>query len=130
VLMGGAIFRVPDQAPAVARSRLRSRASPENLVLRQQVIVLSRKSRSLVRPRNLDRLIFVWLYRFFSAILNAVVKPETVIRERILPSAVSCTRSITSTRVAADSVSASKRSPQAEVISNIRLTSDSLIPDS
>jgi hypothetical protein len=39
-------------------------------------------SRSRVRLRNIDRLIFVWLYRFFPAILNAitVVKPETVIR--------------------------------------------------
>jgi hypothetical protein len=68
----------------VARSRLKSRASleAENLVLRQQVIVLSRKSRSRVRLRNLDRLILVWLYRFFPSILNAftVVKPETVIR--------------------------------------------------
>ena len=65
----------------VARSRLKSRASleAENLVLRQQVIVLSRKSRSRVRLRNIDRLIFVWLYRFFPATLNAntVVKPET-----------------------------------------------------
>ena len=51
-------------------------------VLRQQVIILSRKSRSRVRLRNIDRLIFVWLYRFFPAILNAitVVKPETIIR--------------------------------------------------
>src|SRR5271170_4392524 len=68
----------------IARTRLRSRASleAENLVLRQQVIVLSRKSRSRVRLRNIDRLIFVWLYRCFPAILNAitVVKPETVIR--------------------------------------------------
>src|SRR5271155_631501 len=68
----------------VARSRLKSRASleAENLVLRQQVIVLSRKSRSRVRLRNIDRLIFVWLYRCFPSILNAitVVKPETVIR--------------------------------------------------
>jgi hypothetical protein len=68
----------------VARSRLKSRASleAENLVLRQQVIVLSRQSRSRVRLRNIDRLIFVWLYRFFPASLNAitVVKPETVIR--------------------------------------------------
>src|SRR5579864_2102877 len=66
-----------------ARSRLKSRASleAENLVLRQQVIVLSRKSR-WVRLRNIDRLIFVGLYRFFPSILNAitVVKPETVIR--------------------------------------------------
>jgi len=52
------------------------------MVLRQQVIVLSRKSRSRVRLRNIDRLIFVWLYRCFPAILSAitVVKPETVIR--------------------------------------------------
>jgi transposase InsO family protein len=68
----------------VARSRLKSRASleAENLVLRQQVIVLSRQSRSRVRLRNIDRLIFVWLYRFFPAILNTitVVKPETIIR--------------------------------------------------
>ena len=68
----------------IARSRLKSRAclEAENLVLRQQVIVLSRKSRSRVRLRNIDRLIFVWLYRFFPSILNAitVIKPETVIR--------------------------------------------------
>jgi hypothetical protein len=67
----------------VARSRLRSRArlEAENLVLRQQVIVLSRKSRSRVWLRNIDRLIFVWLYRLFPSILNAItlVKPETVI---------------------------------------------------
>jgi transposase InsO family protein len=46
------------------------------------VLVLSRKSRSRVRLQNIDRLIFVWLYRCFPAILNAitVVKPETVIR--------------------------------------------------
>jgi hypothetical protein len=68
----------------VARSRLKSRASleAENIVLRQQVIVLSRKFPSRVRLKNIDRLIFVWLYRFFPSILNAitVVKPETVIR--------------------------------------------------
>ena len=47
----------------IARSRLRSRASleAENIVLRQQVIVLSRKFPSRVRLRNIDRLIFVWL---------------------------------------------------------------------
>ena len=47
----------------IARTRLESRASleAENLVLRPQVIVLSRKSLSRVRLRNIDRLIFVWL---------------------------------------------------------------------
>jgi hypothetical protein len=51
----------------VVRSRLKSRArlAAENLVLRQQVIVLSRKSRSRVWLRNTDRLIFVWLYQLF-----------------------------------------------------------------
>ncbi len=70
--------------PLIARTRLKSRASieAENLELRQQVIVLSRKFPSRVRLRNIDRLIFVWLYRCFPAILNAitVVKPKTVIR--------------------------------------------------
>jgi len=68
----------------VVRSRLKSRArlEAENIVLRQQVIILSRKSASRVWLRNIDRLIFVWMYRLFPSILNAitVVKPETVIR--------------------------------------------------
>jgi len=68
----------------VARSRLKSgaRLAAENLVLRQRVIVLSRKSGSRVWLRNIDRLILVWLYRLFPSILDAitVVKPETVTR--------------------------------------------------
>ncbi len=45
------------------------------------MIVLSRKSGPRVWLRNTDRLIFVWMYRLFPSILNAitVVKPETVI---------------------------------------------------
>ena len=41
----------------IARTRLELRASleSENLVLRQQLIVLSRMSRSRVRLRNIDR---------------------------------------------------------------------------
>jgi hypothetical protein len=84
VLGEGAMFAYLAKLLLLARSRLRSRASleAENLVLRQQVIVLSRKSPSRARLRNIDRLIFVWLYRFFPTILNAitVVKPETIIR--------------------------------------------------
>src|SRR6266481_8145214 len=68
----------------VARSKLKSRArlEAENIVLRRQVIVLSRKARSRARLRNIDRLIFVWLCRMFPTILNAitVLKPETVIQ--------------------------------------------------
>ena len=56
----------------VVRSRLKSRArlEAEILVLRQQVIVLNRKSRFRVWLRNTDRLIFVWLYRFFLCVAN------------------------------------------------------------
>jgi len=54
----------------VARSHLKSRArlEAENIVLRQQVIVLSRKSPSRVWLRNIDRLIFVWIYRRFPCV--------------------------------------------------------------
>ncbi len=49
----------------VIRSRLRSRArlEAENLVPRQQVIILNRKPGSRVWPRNNDRLIFIWMHR-------------------------------------------------------------------
>jgi hypothetical protein len=55
---------------------------PKNILLRQQVIVLNRRSPKRVFLRNIDRLIFVALYRIFPSILDAVVvvKPETVIR--------------------------------------------------
>ena len=75
------MFALLTKLVLVTRSRLKSRASleAETLVLRQQVIVLSRKSPSRVLLRNIDRLIFVWLYRCFPSILNAitVVKPVT-----------------------------------------------------
>jgi hypothetical protein len=80
----GALYAFLTKLLLVARSRLKSRArlEAENIVLRQQVSVLSRKAPSRVRLRNIDRLIFVWLYRCFPSILNAitVVRPETVIR--------------------------------------------------
>ncbi|MGA2860075.1 MAG: integrase core domain-containing protein [Candidatus Sulfotelmatobacter sp.] len=67
----------------VLRSALNTRASREAeiLVLRHQLMVLNRKSRTRVRLRNIDRLILVWLYRAFPPLLNAitVVKPETVL---------------------------------------------------
>jgi hypothetical protein len=47
-----------------------------------------------------------------------------------MPSLVNCTLSITSTKTAADCVSASRRSLQAAVMLNIRLISESSIPDS
>ena len=84
MLVRGAMFAFLTKLLLLARSRLKSRTrfEAENIVLRQQVIILSRKSPSRVPLRNIDRLIFVWLYRLFPSILNAitVVKPETVIR--------------------------------------------------
>ena len=39
----------------------RARLEAENLVLRQQLLVLNRRSPARRRLRNLDRLILVWL---------------------------------------------------------------------
>jgi hypothetical protein len=60
----------------------RAAREEEILVLRQRLLVLSRKSRKRVRLRNFDSLILVWLYRLFPSVLDAVaiVKPETVLR--------------------------------------------------
>ena len=53
------------------RSRTPSQVSPraEFLVLRHQALIISRKSVAQVRSRNLDRFVFVWLYRLFPSIL-------------------------------------------------------------
>jgi hypothetical protein len=62
----------------------RSRASleAENLVLRQQVIVLRRTTPKRLCFNTLDRVIFIDLYRLFPDVRDAlaVVRPETVIR--------------------------------------------------
>jgi len=59
----------------------RARLEAENLLLRQQLVVLRRKS-PRVRLRNIDRLLLVWLYRLYPSLLDAIiiVQPETVIR--------------------------------------------------
>src|SRR5271165_3619467 len=62
----------------------RSRASleAENLVLRQQLIVLRRTAPKRLRFSAFDRLLLVGLYRLFPDVRDAlaVVRPETVIR--------------------------------------------------
>jgi len=60
----------------------RARLEAENLVLRQQLIVLRRKSPKRARLWNIDRLMFVWLYRLYPSLVDAIiiVQPETVIR--------------------------------------------------
>ena len=69
---------------SLLRGRLNSRVSleAETLVLRQQLLVLDRKSPARRRLRNTDRLILVWLYRLFPLLLEAIIiiKPETVLR--------------------------------------------------
>jgi hypothetical protein len=63
---------------------IRSRAAlqAEILVLRHQLNVLRRRSPKRVAVRNIDRLLFVGLYRFSPKALDALklLKPETVLR--------------------------------------------------
>jgi hypothetical protein len=81
----------------VTRSRLKSRATleAENLVLRQRVIVLSRKSRSRVRLRNIDQLIFVWLYRCFRLSAGVYISGQ---RMRVIRFRTSSAASITAAK--------------------------------
>ena len=60
----------------------RARLEAENLILRQQLAVLRRKSPRCVRLWNIDGLLLVWLYRLYASLLDAIiiVQPETVIR--------------------------------------------------
>ena len=69
---------------AVLASLFKSRAEleAENLVLRQQINVLRRRMPKRPALTNVDRLLFVWLYRWFPSTVGAlaIVRPETVIR--------------------------------------------------
>src|SRR6186713_3047808 len=64
--------------PFTSQARLHA----EIAVLRQQVIVLQRKSSGRVRLSNADRWFFVQLYRMFPSILQVVhiIRPETLVR--------------------------------------------------
>jgi hypothetical protein len=54
----------------------------ENLALRHQLIVLRRTRPRRIRLCAVDRLLFVWLYRLWPGVLEAmaIVRPETVLR--------------------------------------------------
>src|SRR5436305_5490493 len=67
---------------AILVSPFRSKARLEAATLRQQLIVLQRKSRGRVRLTHGDRLLFVQLYRWFPSILPVlqIVRPETLVR--------------------------------------------------
>ncbi len=60
----------------------RRRLQSENLVLRHQVNILRRRAPVRIRLSNLNRLVFVWLYRLCPTVVDAVaiVSPETLIR--------------------------------------------------
>src|SRR5260221_12363617 len=68
----------------VLASLFRSRAQleAEILVLRQQINVLRRRASKRPHLNNIDRFLFVWLYRWFPSVLGAIaiVRPETIIR--------------------------------------------------
>jgi hypothetical protein len=68
----------------VMASLFKSRATleAEILVLRQQINVLRRRMPKRPDLNNTDRLLLVWLYRWFPCVLGAIaiVRPETIIR--------------------------------------------------
>src|SRR5260370_20059574 len=66
----------------VSPFRTKARLEAEIILLRHQLNVLRRRVPSNPKLAVADRLVFVWLYRLFPAVLNAVtiVQPETVIR--------------------------------------------------
>ena len=68
----------------ILASRFKARATleAENLVLRQQVNELRRRTPKRPHLNNTDRFLFVWLYRWFPSVLEviAIVRPETIIR--------------------------------------------------
>jgi hypothetical protein len=65
-----------------SRFSLRARLEAENLLLRQQLIVVRRQHPKRLLLWNIDRLLMVWLYRLYPSLLDAIiiVQPETVIR--------------------------------------------------
>ncbi len=66
----------------VSPFKTQARLEAEIVLLRHQLSVLRQRLSSKPRLTVADRLLFVWLYRLFPSVLNAVaiVQPETVIR--------------------------------------------------
>ena len=56
-------FLIPLLLAIRSRFTGRARLEAENLMLRQQLVVLRHKSPTRVRLWNIDRLLLVWLYR-------------------------------------------------------------------
>ena len=66
----------------VSPFRTKAPLEAEIILLRHQLNVLRRRVPSNPKLAVADRLVFVWLYRLFPSVLNAVtiIQPETVIR--------------------------------------------------
>jgi hypothetical protein len=66
----------------VSPFKSQARLEAEIVVLRQQLMVLRRRVPSKPKLTVADRLLFVWLYRLFPSVLNAItiIQPETVMR--------------------------------------------------
>src|SRR5258708_10901115 len=66
----------------VAPFKTQARLEAEIVLLRHQLSVLRQRVPSRPRLTAADRLLFVWLYRLFPSVLNAltIVQPETGIR--------------------------------------------------
>jgi hypothetical protein len=76
--------RVPDPVPSRSGLAIQDAGTTgsEIVLLRHQLNALRQRVPSKPRLTVADRLLFVWLYRLFPSVLNAVtiVQPETVIR--------------------------------------------------
>jgi hypothetical protein len=66
----------------VSPFKTKARLEAEIIILRHQLNVLRRRVPSKPKFAVADRLLFVWLYRLFPTVLNAVAiaQPETIIR--------------------------------------------------
>src|SRR5260370_31878930 len=66
----------------VSPFRTKARLEAEIVLLRHQLNVLRQRVPSKPRLTVADRLLFVWLYRLFPSVVNAVtiVQPETIMR--------------------------------------------------
>jgi transposase InsO family protein len=66
----------------VSPFKTQAQLEAEIVILRHQLNVLRRRVPSKPKLTVVDRLLFVWLYRLFPSVLNAIriIQPETVIR--------------------------------------------------
>jgi hypothetical protein len=75
----------------ILASRFKARATleAENLVLRQQVNVLRRRTPKRPLLNNTDRVLFVWLYRWFPSVLEVVANCQAGDHHSLAPCRVS-----------------------------------------